>query len=134
MSHDRLCLIEEKKNRHKGGYEELGCSFPTANQGTISPRQTLKIALCWPHPCQPHLSEDCMNRLLQLSVPTGNWPAALVTQTGGSVLCVGGAEQELDPRAGLVKTATEAHISIGPSGLWALPEILHIQGEAGGIW
>lgn len=130
MSPDRLCLIEEKKNRHKGSYEELDCPFPTASQGTISQGQTLKIALSWPHPCQPHLSKGCMNRSLQLSVPPGTWPGALVTQMGGSVPCVGGAEQELGPRAGLVTRATEGSFGIYFHWTrWALgtPEMLHVQ-------
>lgn len=57
MPDDRLCLIEGKRNGDKGNERSSAVLSLLMIKEQFPQRQTLKIALSWPHPCQPHQNE-----------------------------------------------------------------------------
>lgn len=109
MSPDRLRLIEEKRNGHKGDYEELGCSLPAANQRIISQRQTLKITLSWPHPCQPTPLEQGLIEQVSTTF-NAHWDLAIGPDDSDWWVCAlgGGLGRNLTlGQEALVRRATE---------------------------
>ena len=117
MSGDSLGLIEEKRNGDKGGDEELGCSLPTPDPGTISTKTNPKTSWSWPRPCQCHPSGALRE---QLSTALRAMGLGQVTQPGGPVPpgegWAGARPRGRRCRSGRATEAHPTHVSRGPTG------------------
>lgn len=60
-------------------------------KGQFPQRRILKIALSWPHPCQPHPNEGVQELVASAFSMHWAWPEARMPQTAGSAPWAGGA-------------------------------------------